>query len=89
MFTANKDSNFKDTKVLPSNLSNNDEGNSIDFNESANKAGRKVRDLYNAASKEIGDDIDIVTSQIRKKPVQSSMIALGAGFLLGALLRRV
>lgn len=88
MFTANKDSNLKDTKVLPSNQSNNGEVNIVDLHDTANKAGRKVRDLYNAASKEIGGDIDMVKSQIRRKPVQSSLIALGAGFLLGALIRR-
>jgi len=59
-----------------------------DLRDVANKAGRKVRSLYEAATKELSADADIVATQIRKNPVQSTAIALGAGFLLGALLRR-
>ncbi len=89
MFTATKEAALADVKNLSSNSRPDGQGNAIDMHSVANKAGRKVRDLYNAASEEISSDIDIVTSQIRKKPVQSSMIALGTGFLLATLLRRL
>jgi ElaB/YqjD/DUF883 family membrane-anchored ribosome-binding protein len=54
----------------------------------ANNAGRKVRSLYTAASDEMAHTRDKVTGEIRSNPVRSSVIALGVGVLLGALLRR-
>jgi len=59
-----------------------------DLNNAANQAGRKVRSLYNSASDEISHASDTVTTEIRTNPVRSSMIALGIGVVLGALLRR-
>jgi ElaB/YqjD/DUF883 family membrane-anchored ribosome-binding protein len=61
---------------------------SNDLHDVANQAGRKVRSMYNAASDEISQASDKVTTEIRSNPVRSSMIALGVGVLLGALLRR-
>ncbi len=55
---------------------------------SANEAGRKVRSMVNAASDEISHASEKVNGEIRSNPVRSSMIALGVGVLLGALLRR-
>ena len=60
-----------------------------DINDFANKAGRKVRSYYNSASNEITNDYDMVASRIRSNPVQASLVALGAGVILGALLRRL
>lgn len=54
----------------------------------ANNAGRKLRSTFNSAADEVAHASDAVVSQIRTNPVQSSLIALGAGLLLGALLRR-
>jgi ElaB/YqjD/DUF883 family membrane-anchored ribosome-binding protein len=54
----------------------------------ASKAGRKVREYFDSASEEVTHAADAVTSQIRSNPVQSSLLALGAGFIIGALLRR-
>ena len=62
---------------------------SDDLTDFANRAGRKVRSYYNAASDELSDDYGQLTSRIRSNPVQASFIALGAGVLLGALLRRL
>jgi len=59
-----------------------------DLNNAANEAGRKVRNLYNSASDEISHASDKVTAEIRTNPMRSSMIALGIGVVLGALLRR-
>ena len=60
-----------------------------DLSEMAHRAGRKVRSYYNAAADEIGDDYGQLTTRIKANPVQSAFIALGAGVLLGALLRRL
>ena len=51
-------------------------------------AGRKVRNFFSSCKNEISDTTDTVTQSIRNKPVQSSLIALGAGFILASLLRR-
>ena len=63
-----------------------------DLNESlhnaANNAGRTVRGMYNTASDEITHASEKLTSEIRSNPVRSSMVALGVGVLLGALIRR-
>lgn len=56
--------------------------------EAANSAGRKVRSAFNAASDEMSHVSDKVTAEIRTNPVQSSVIALGVGMLLGMLIRR-
>ncbi len=73
---------------LASNL-NHDAHNAVDdLHNVAHKAGCKIRNMYDAATTEISDDFGIVTSKIRKSPVQSSLLALGAGLVLGVLLRR-
>ncbi len=59
-----------------------------DLHVVANEAGRKIRSLYNSASEEISQAGDKVSAEIRTNPVRSSMIALGLGVLLGALIRR-
>lgn len=59
-----------------------------DLQSAANKAGRKVRNLYDTASDEIAYVSDTVSSEIRSNPVRSSAIALAAGVLLGMLMRR-
>jgi len=82
MFTAttkdNAAGNFKDTA--------NDACD--DMHSAANQAGRKVRSIYNTASDEISHASEKVTGEIRSNPVRSTMVALGVGMLLGALLRR-
>lgn len=59
-----------------------------DLQKTANQAGRKIRSLYNTASDEFSHASEKVTSEIRTNPVRSSIIAMGVGVLLGALLRR-
>jgi len=59
-----------------------------DLREVANQAGQKVRSIYNTAHDEISHAKDTMTREIRTNPVQSSLIALGVGFVLGALFRR-
>ncbi len=59
-----------------------------DLHVAAHEAGRKVRRIYNSVGEEISDTSDHVTSEIRKNPIRSSLIALGIGVVLGALLRK-
>ena len=59
-----------------------------DLETTARKAGRKVRQYFDTASDEVVHAADVVKGQIRTNPVQSSVIALAAGFVLGALFRR-
>lgn len=54
----------------------------------ANEAGRKVRSLIDNAEESFSHATDRVGSEIRSNPVRSSLIALGAGFILGVLMRR-
>lgn len=59
-----------------------------DLHDAANQAGRKVRGILDTASDEITHAGDRVSKEIHTNPVQSSLIALGVGVVLGALLRR-
>ncbi len=58
------------------------------LHDAAQNAGRKVRSMIHSASDELSHARDYVGSEIRTNPVRSSVIALGVGVLLGALLRR-
>jgi ElaB/YqjD/DUF883 family membrane-anchored ribosome-binding protein len=55
--------------------------------DAAHNAGRKVRHYLDTATDELTHASDSVKSHIRTKPVQSSIIALAAGFILGRLFR--
>ena len=54
----------------------------------AHQAGQKLRQLYDSANEEINHASHAVTNEIRTNPLRSSAIALGAGVLLGMLIRR-
>lgn len=64
----------------------NDAGN--EFERAANKAGRQVRGFVDSANDQFSEASEKVTGEIRNNPIRSSAIALGLGFVLGALLRR-
>ncbi len=71
----------------------NDAQNTIEnagdaMSEYAHNAGQKVRQFFSTTSTEVGNAAQKVTTEIRNKPVRASLIALGAGFVLGALCRR-
>jgi ElaB/YqjD/DUF883 family membrane-anchored ribosome-binding protein len=59
-----------------------------DLSAYANEAGKKVRNFIDHAGDEFGHASDKVSGEIRANPVRSSVIALGIGFVLGALVRR-
>lgn len=56
--------------------------------DAANRAGRKIRGFFENTQDELRDVSDKVTSHVRDNPVQSSLVALGVGVILGALIRR-
>jgi ElaB/YqjD/DUF883 family membrane-anchored ribosome-binding protein len=58
------------------------------LHDAAHNAGRKVRSMIHTASGELSHARDYVSTEIRTNPVRSSVVALGVGVLLGALLRR-
>jgi len=92
MATIIKDDNISNLKNAGQNLralaSETAEEARVELRDAAEKAGRKVRTFLHSASDEIGHASDTVKTQIRSNPVQSSLIALGVGFVLGALFRR-
>lgn len=82
MFTATaKD----DTAISTNNSTQNMKDN---LHNAANQAGCKARSMVNAATDDISYASEKVTTEIRSNPVRSSVIVLGVGLLLGALLRR-
>jgi len=58
------------------------------FYNYANQAGRKVRGLIDSASNEFSHVSEKVTGEVRSNPVRSSLIALGAGYIIASLFRR-
>jgi ElaB/YqjD/DUF883 family membrane-anchored ribosome-binding protein len=92
MYSATKEdslSNLKSSaKSFSSVASEVADDAKVDLRAAANSAGRQVRQFINSASDEMVSARDAVTDQIRSKPVQSSLIALGVGVVLGALIRR-
>lgn len=58
------------------------------LSEYAHKAGRNVRHYLDNAGDELSQMGEKVSSEIRNHPVRSSLIALAAGFVLGAIARR-
>ncbi len=59
-----------------------------DLRGTADRAGRKVRNFIDSTTHELSHAKDAVSSHVHEKPMQSSLIALGVGFLLGSLFRR-
>jgi ElaB/YqjD/DUF883 family membrane-anchored ribosome-binding protein len=54
----------------------------------AHEAGRKARDCLDSVNEHLSDTARTVHSEIKDNPLRSTLIALGAGFVLGALFRR-
>ena len=68
----------------------NDRGHDIlnDVSGYANEAGQKVRGLFDRTLDNSKSATHKIETEIKSNPVRSSAIALGAGFILGALLTR-
>ena len=54
----------------------------------ANEAGQKVRGFFDKTLDTTNKVTHNVEAEIKSNPIRSSAIALGAGFILGALLTR-
>ena len=54
----------------------------------AHEAGLKARQVYNSTSETTKYELQNVRRKIHEKPVQSSLIALGIGIVLGSMFRR-
>jgi len=54
----------------------------------ANEAGQKVRGFFDRTMDTTGSVTRNVETEIKNNPVRSAAIALGAGFILGALFTR-
>jgi hypothetical protein len=94
MFAANKEA-VNGTRRLRKDV----RAVETDLSGIAHAVGEQVRDYIETALGSAGDGIAVaketlydasgtVAKRIRKKPVESALIALGVGALLGALLRR-
>ncbi|HEU5046692.1 MAG TPA: hypothetical protein VFT64_02505 [Rickettsiales bacterium] len=59
-----------------------------DLEAFAHNTGRKARHYFESASEHLADTAHLVEDEIRDNPMRSTLLALGAGFLLGALFRR-
>ena len=59
-----------------------------DLQVAANKAGRRVRNVIDTASAQLSQAGESVVGEIRANPMRASLIALCAGAVFGALLRR-
>lgn len=56
--------------------------------EFAHEAGRKARDYLGTANDQFSELTEKVNEEIHTNPMRSALIALGVGFVIGALLRR-
>jgi ElaB/YqjD/DUF883 family membrane-anchored ribosome-binding protein len=59
-----------------------------DLAATAANAGRKVRSFISSTSDELSHASEAVTTHVHAKPMQSTLIALGVGYVLGMLFRR-
>lgn len=58
------------------------------FVEIAHRAGQRLGSALGSAYTNTSETLDGVTREIRRRPVQSSIIALGLGYVLASILRR-
>jgi len=61
---------------------------SDEYAAKARDAGAKVRSIVDNATGEVSEISETVEARIHEKPVQSTLVALAAGFVLGMLFRR-
>jgi len=88
MFTAAKDDTISNLKNGTPAFRESTDDTKESLRNTANKAGHKVRELLYSTGDEISHAKETVTTQIRTNPLQSSLIALGVGYIFGTLFRR-
>ena len=75
-----------DIRQAANNVRN--EIDSINLEDAAHDIGKKMHHYMDNASHEMNMASDKITHQIRSNPLQSTLIALGTGFLFGLFARR-
>jgi ElaB/YqjD/DUF883 family membrane-anchored ribosome-binding protein len=76
------------TKIDGSNLLENLSNDTENCLKSiANQAGSKAKELLHCANSGLSNASDTVVEEIRGNPIRSSAIALGAGIIIGIVLR--
>ncbi len=94
MLATNKNDNLPKTtgQNFHNELNDTIEEAKNEVHYTAGKAAKKACGMFDNAINSVGNEIDnaknSISSQIRNNPIQSSAIALGIGFVLGALLIR-
>jgi len=59
-----------------------------DLEDAARRTGRHARDIVDSAGHSLSGAGEVLTVKIRDNPVQSSLIALGVGIVLGILFKK-
>lgn len=92
MFAKEADDRIADVKLAANKAKNETRATAANIRDelehAAHHAGSSIREFLHNTGDEVSQVSEAVTTKIREKPVQSTLVALGAGFLLGALFRR-
>ncbi|NDF12067.1 MAG: hypothetical protein EB060_04530 [Proteobacteria bacterium] len=86
--TRNKKIGTAKAKHAASSVSKKAARISENMADMANEAGQQAREFIDSAAANINEAKESVVERIQEKPIQSSLIALGAGFVLGIFFRR-
>lgn len=60
-----------------------------DLTDAASDAGRSIRNYYDEKRSELSELADEYSAQVRRRPIQSTAVALAFGYLLGRLISSV
>ena len=73
---------------VSSDIGNTVDALNDDLHKMAHQAGGQLREYAVSTEKDVKKTVDSVAQQISANPIKSSLIALGAGVVLGSLFRR-
>jgi len=57
-----------------------------DIQDAAQDAGRSIRTYYDEKRSELSELADEYSAQVRRRPIQSTAVAIAFGYLIGRLL---
>ena len=81
---AKNDSMLRNRGAANENTTLNEDGLAV----MAHRAGQQVSSILSSAYTQTSQTAEAVVKEIRHRPVQSSIIALGIGYVLAAIFRR-
>ena len=58
-----------------------------DIEDAAHEAGRTIKTIYDEKRSEVNEWLDDYSATVRRRPIQTSLIVLACGYLLGKLTR--